>query len=310
MDVAILGVDRSRWDVWNSRTPTLYGRQGIIITQGGIDALEAPIETEWDESAGAHGATQVGPARYKAAEMLLGICAADERAQRSLLPGQLESELRQAFASERDYWDPDFRHARIQIDTDLSGVREREVVMWETPEPKMDFDPLARKVFLQVYHLKSGEPRWDSGTQMRFFQSGAVSASGFIEVWNPSPLPMRQTWRLTRATWTLPDPSWSGRRGARAPGGEHASRTLVLPPILSTDGGVVITRDTGKHLHAVTFTGANFLVRMQGKWLQFDIPPYTPKTLLPISYTDAPAGGARAELHQPRLWPTPWGGEL
>ncbi|SDT94198.1 hypothetical protein SAMN04488548_13117 [Gordonia westfalica] len=49
---------------------------------------------------------------------------------------------------------------------------------------------------------------------------------------------------------------------------------------------------------------------MNGQWIIHDIPPYTPPTLLPISYTNAPAGGARAELHQPRLWTRPVGLEM
>ncbi|SDT94181.1 hypothetical protein [Gordonia westfalica] len=75
---------------------------------------------------------------------------------------------------------------------------------------------------------------------------------------NPTDTPLRQTWVLTRGKWTLPDPSWRGKRGQRAPSGPYAARTVALPEITSSDQGVRITRERRK-LHAMTFTGSNFL---------------------------------------------------
>lgn len=300
----LIGTDSTRWDVagFEGSTPP----QGVEIDPAQIDGIyDAPFETEWDESADGIGAVQIGGARYKARDIVLGFHIFDDEYSSSA-PGEAESAFRKAFPTQRDPWDDDFTLAQLWIESSLSGTRKLYVQAHEAPEVPLNRDPLRDEYFNVKYLLRAGQPLWDSGEVMKFFQSSSTSASGTIEVANPTDMPMRQTWRLTRATWTLPDPSWSGAAGKRVPGGAFPSRTLPLPPILDTDGGVVITRDRAK-LHATTFTGANFLVRMQGKWLQFDIPPYTPKTLLPISYTDAPAGGARAELYQPRLWSRPWG---
>ncbi len=61
--------------------------------------------------------------------------------------------------------------------------------------------------------------------------------------------------------------------GQRAPpSGPYAARTVALPEITSSDQGVRITRERRK-LHAMTFTGSNFLGRMNGQWIIHDIPP-------------------------------------
>ena len=304
--MTLIGTDGSRWEDVAGYTGS-QPPQGVEINRDQLDGLvDAPIETEWDESAGGIGAVQVGITRYKPRDVVLGFHVFED--EYGGIIGQAESNFRKAFPTQRDPWNPDYQPAQLWVTTDLSGRRKLFFQAHQAPEiPLAGRDPLAAEYFSVKYLLRAGMPLWDSGEKMKVFESSATADSGFIEVSNPTDVPMRHTYRLTRATWTLPDTSWSGPPGKRVPGGDFANRTLPLPPILDTDGGVVLTRDTTNHLHAMTFTGANFLVRMQGRWMRFDIPPYTPKTLLPISYTGAPAGGARAELYQPRLWSRPWG---
>jgi hypothetical protein len=300
IEISLLGCDRSRWDVAGINA----GRQGAIIAADQVDTIyDAPITVEDEESAddigGSHAHTD-----YGIRNLMIGFHLFDD--EYAGLPGQLESDFRKAFASEVDWWDPTFKHARVVAKTGLSGVRMLTVQMSEAPEIDLGDDRIDEEYFNVKYLLRAYDPMWAGKEKMTFFEAGTTSASGTIEASNPTDRTMRQTWKLTRATWTLPDNSWTGRPKQRVPGGKHPTRTLTLPPILSTDGGVTITRDR-KKLHATAATGANFLARMEGQWLQYDIPPYTPKTLLPISYTGAPSGGARAELWQPRKWSRPWG---
>lgn len=312
MDIAMYGQDGMRWDVHCTRTRQMHGRQGIVIGDGQVDGIvDAPLEQEWDDSVTGVGGV-LKHTRFKPRDMLLGFELSDERA-RSSTPGELESAVRRSFTHQLDPWNPNAQLPRIELTTDLSGTRTLWMQCFETPEVEFKRDPFTRKHFTVLYHVRAGEPRWNSSDdprgEMTVFEGTGASKSGTITVSNPTDLPMWVTWRLTRGTWTIPDPSWQGAEGERVPAGKLANRSIPLQPILSTDGGVTITRDRGK-LHATTFTGSNFLGRMNGNWVRHEIPPYTPETELPISYTGAPSGGARAELWQPRLWSRPWGMEL
>ncbi len=63
------------------------------------------------------------------------------------------------------------------------------------------------------------------------------------------------------------------------------------------------------HVMMQSANGTNVMGEVGGGYyFMHTIPPHTPKTQLPISVTGAPAGGARAELHQPRLWSNFYGG--
>ena len=107
-----------------------------------------------------------------------------------------------------------------------------------------------------------------------------------------SPLPPREGISATRL---------------RAPGGEHAARTVTVD-VKADMGGVRISLDPAQRMVA-DLAGTNVLGRgvTGNQFFVHEIPPYTPVTELPIAVSGAPAGGARAELHQPRLWSRPWG---
>lgn len=303
IEISLLGCDRTRWDV----AGPLAGRQGAIVAAEQVDGVyDAPIVTEDEETAGGVGGSHAST-EYGIRDLMIGFHLFDDEYGRG--PGQLESDFRKAFAAEVDRWDPTFKHARLVVKTALSGVRMLTVQMHEAPEIDLGDDRIDEEYFNVKYLLRAYQPMWESKEKTSVFETSSTSASGTIEFSNPTDRPMRYTLKLTRGTWTLPDPTWEGRPKQRAPGGELPTKTVALPPILDTDGGLTITLDRSK-VHATTALGGGgtgFLARMNGQWLRHEIPPYTPKTLLPISVTDAPAGGARAELVQPRMWSRPWG---
>ncbi|NDK91032.1 hypothetical protein GYA93_15780 [Gordonia desulfuricans] len=303
IEISLLGVDGTRWDV----AGPLAGRQGAIIAAEQVDGIyDAPITVESDEDADDIGGSWVHT-DYGIRDLVIGFHLFDD--EYGGAPGQLESDFRKAFASETDWWDTTFKHARLVVKTALSGVRMLTVQMSEAPEVNLGDDRIDEEYFNVKYLLRAYQPMWEGQDWVSPFTTSGTSGSGTVEVWNPTDRPMRQTWTLTRGIWTLPDNSWTGKPKHRIPGGKHPDRTLPLPEILSTDGGLTLTRDR-KRLHASTALGGgstNFLARMQGKWLQYDIPPYTQRQEVPISVTGAPATGARAELIQPRRWSRPWG---
>lgn len=302
MNIALVGT--TRWPVHgDDRAP------GITLADSGVDGLiDSPLETEWIDD------TELGSVfageRYLPRDLKLGFFISDELA-RTPIAGRLESDFRTEFSTRPDPWDPNPTTAKVEVTSELSGLRWlSDVVLKETPEMKTERDPYTHKLYDLTYHLRAGMPLWDSGKEVTVFEGTTASKSGTIPISNPTDMPMRHTWVIAGigAKVTLPDPSWLGPKTARVPGGDYATRTVPLPQITAADQGVRITRERRK-LHAQTFTGSNFLVRMLGNWIRFDIPPYTPPTQLPVSYSGA-TNGCRIECHQPRLWSRPLGLEL
>lgn len=304
MSIALVGPSGTRWPVHgDDRAP------GITLAEGGVDGLiDSPIETEWIDD------TEMGSVfageRYLPRDLKLGFFISDELAG-TPIAGRLESDFRTEFSTRPDPWDPSPQSTKVEVVSDLSGLRWlSDTVLKETPEMKTERDPYTHRLYDLTYHLRAGMPLWDSGKEVTVFEGTTASKSGTITVSNPTDMPMRHTWVIAGvgATVTLPDPSWLGPKTEREPGGDYPSRAVALPQITAGDQGVRVTRERRK-LHAQTFTGSNFLVRMLGNWIRFDIPPYTPPTELPVSYTGATAG-CRIECHQPRLWSRPLGLEL
>lgn len=302
IDITLIGSSGKHWPVHRGRSKS--GRHpGITLAEGSVVGLmDAPIETDWVEDTSG-GAVLAGE-RFVARDMTLGFFVSEELAG-TPIGGQLESDFRREFTSRADRYDPNFRHPQVLVESDVSGPRRLTIQMREAPDMKMQQDPFTRRFFDLTYQVRAGQPLYLGDTGRAEFETDSPSGSGFVTVSNPTDVDIKQTWVLTRGLWTLPDPSWKGARGERVPGGEHGSRTLTLPMITESDQGVRLTREFNRKLHASTFTGTNFLPRMNGQWLLFDIPAYTRPTSLPISVTDAPAGGARAELLMPELWTRP-----
>lgn len=290
------------------------GMQGVWNAQGQVHGIwDAPVKTTWKAGAFQEGSTQKAVKRLER-DMTLGFHITDTPGRSA---EENESAFRSIFAYEEDEWDDDPEPTTLHIDTDQSGERRLDLLLYDTPEFEPDIDPIQEQYFNLILKVRAGQPDWyelDPATGEDYksvFESDQTSAEGFIEVENPTDRPIRHKWVLTRATWRVPDFSWKGGRGNRRPGGVYGNRILELNPITATQGGIVISLDP-KDLMIRDHNYTNALPAMlpNGQHFFHIIPPYTPKTLLPISYKDAPTGGARAELIQPRRWSRPWGQEL
>ena len=299
----IYGVDRSRWDVHGP----LAGRQKVWIGESQLQAIyDAPLESRWVSSTG----RSLLPRRRKwlPRDFTVGFHVDGED---EALGGQIESALTLALGAEPYPWDPQRTTARMVVTAPLQthGPRTLYFEAREAPELAATLDPITQEYANTIFACRAGvEPMWESAAEVVAFEGSGTSGSGFITVSNPTDLPCEYTVELTPATWTIPDPSWVGRVGEVAPGGAHAGRTL--PVVVTAADGIARLTRRRSNLLAQTSTGANLIARQQGQFLIYDLPPWLPETQLPISYTGAPAGGARAEYTLPRLWTRPWGGAL
>lgn len=289
------------------------GAEGIWNAEGQVQGIwDAPVQTTWKSGAFQDGASLRGTKRLER-DMTLGFhCIETDNASAE----ENESDFRSIFQFAPDEYDDDPEPTTLHIESDQSGERRIDVLLYDTPVLECEVDPIEQQYFNLILKVRAGQPDWyeyDKATGQDYktvFEQGSTDGSGFIEVQNPTDRDMRHQWVLTRATWSIPDFSWRGGRYKRRPAGQWADRILTLQPITDTQGGIVISLN-GQDLMIRDHNYTNALPAMlpNGQHFMHVIPAYTPKTLLPISYTGAPAGGARAELIQPRHWTRPWGQE-
>lgn len=273
------------------------GKQGVWLGQGQVEGIwDAPVSTEWTRARRERGG------RYKGMEqperdLVLGFHVTGDNPRQWI---ESDSEFRKAFTYGLDpYWDGDTL-AQLVVEAD-NDRRTLDVQMAENPEFAPDLDPVDLGYGNVFYRLKVAQPMWQGKTTVTEWETSGRSGSGMIEVSNPSDVPMWQEWVLTPGTWTLPDHRFGGAPRKRV---VLDSRTITLRPAPT---GLRVSLDPMQRMFKDA-AGTNVMGQVGGGfYMLHEIPPYTPRTELPISVTAAPSGGARAELHQPRLWSRPFG---
>lgn len=286
------------------------GLEGVWLAQGSVEGIyDAAVKTTWKTGAFMDGSRQKHR-KWLHRDMELGFHIIETIATTWQFN---DSEFRKMFDYQDDQWEDDPTKTVIEVDTDLSGTRKLDVLMYDAPVFTPKIDPHLNQHGFVIFKLRAGQPFWYEDDVMvngvNSFQSTATSASGTVLVENPTDQIMYQYWVLTRAIWTLPDFQWIGGRGHRERGGDNGSRTVTMQPITELQGGAVVNLDP-QELLIRDLNNTNILPQQNGKFFVYPIPPYTATQPLPVSYTGAPAGGARVELWQPRRWSRPWGLEL
>lgn len=300
------GDDRTYWCVSGPGR----GEQGVVLGHGQVEGIyDAPVVVERRSMARQRGGTIINK-NWGVRELSLGFHVIGD-------PGgddfaRVDSDFRASFTydAEEEQYDPDWKPARIDWTTELSGTRSLDVVLREAPDFAPDVNPLINEYGNPILPLAADQPFWYEEPATTTWSTGSTSGSGFIVMpGNPTDVPAFQKWVLTRGKWTLPDVSWTGRRGHRKPGGQYGTRMIGLKKIESTQGGLVIDLDPMELMvrDAHDTNAIGYMMENVGQFFMHTIPPYTPPTLLPISVTDAPAGGAMATLIVPRLWSKPYG---
>ncbi|MEV6321368.1 hypothetical protein AB0M45_09250 [Nocardia sp. NPDC051787] len=295
--IEIYGVDGSHWII---NGPDI-DRDVITLATSPKGIYDAPVSTSYKASAFQRGATYQGK-RYLKRDITfaVNIHGADPEEWE-----ERDSAWRNAWDYELDAWDPDATLTKMQVTTDRAS-RWLWLALDRNIEFESERDPRLLRKSIVPMAVTAAQPMWEEPTKVTAWETGQGAGEGLIEVSNPTDLEMAQKWVLTRGRWRLPDVSWRGKKYRRAPGGPYANRTLTMPMLGDVEGGARIDLDPIK-LMARDLNGTNLIGRMGGFHFMHRIPPRTPPTLLPVSVTDAPVGGARVELHQPRLWTRAWG---
>lgn len=304
--IVIDGADGSHWDVHGEGA----GIQGVMLKEKQVEGLyDAPVKTEYKSTVRGRGG-QVRNVRYLIREVSLGFMVAGERYGMPAPFAEIYSAFRKGFDYELDEWDDDAKKARCTWTTEMSGARWLDLLLADTIDFRPDRDPLVDDYGNPILPLKAEQPFWESRQKVTSWSTAATAGSGFIEVSNPTPIPMFHKFVFTRGNWSLPDVSWRGRRYHRAPAGEYHDRMIELPPVTVLQQGGTVDLDPNQ-LMVRDAGNTNYLGQMPtpGQFFMHKIPPYTPKTLLPVAVTGAPAGGAMVQCLQPRLWSNAWGGE-
>lgn len=295
--------------------PTLgpAGRQGIWNAQGGVKGLyDAPIKTTWKTGAFQDGSTQKAKKWLHrdldmAFHAIETITMLDEDTGTLTAAEENESNFRSLFGYDLDEYDDNPLPATMHVLTDMSGERKLDVLMHKEPTIEPDIDPVLQQYFNTILALRAGQPFWYEDDVVTFDESTATSGVLTVTVSNPTDQPMRHKWVLTRGTFQVPDFSWRGGRGNRHPAGTFQNRRIPVT-VTADNGGAVISLNKSRDLMIRDLNAANNLLpELGGRLFQHVIPPYTQEQTLTIPYLDAPVGGARVELHQPRLWSRPWG---
>jgi hypothetical protein len=313
LTIRIHGADGSIWPVHGKSA----GERGVWMAQDQVEGLfETFVRQSWDSGAQQVGGNQRG-VWFDARDLLLGFHVTDNlRSEATTLAA-----FRQAFVYRVDRWDHNAVQPKIEVESDISGSRFLDVLLYDKPDFNPGTDPLVVGYGNPILPLRAGQPFWYSDDEVSTFTSGSASASGFVTVSNPCDVDtgMFHKWEVTRCQATLPDFSWEGAPGARVPGVDFRSkrddsaRTILLPLINATHGTAKVDLEflIGNALPIRDASDQNMVGQLPvpGKYFMYEIPPHTPPYELPVSYTGAPAGGAMIRLIMPRRWMLPFGGE-
>jgi len=278
---------------------------GVHLYEDQVEGIyDAPIKSTWKTGAFQDGSRQKAYKKLHR-DMELGFGVLENLTSTYEFH---DSVFRQLFDYELDQWEETPTKTVMDIETDLSGTRSLDVLMYEQPEFSPAHDPIMDQFGNIILKLRAGQPMWYGEDVISTFTSASSSASGTVTVTNPTDQIMRQKWICTPATWTLPDWEWTGGRGVRSPV-EGYRRNISGLTVSSLNGGMVVDLDR-QNLMFRDANDTNILAQFAGTIFNYAIPPYTPPTPLSVSYTGAPAGGAMVQLVQPRLWSRPFGLEL
>lgn len=284
----------------------MAGAEGICLAKDGLEDLyEAPIKVVERTPVHMDGAIL----RAIKTAILEPVITVFLKADLLNSFEMVDSAFREAFSFELDPCYPESKLARIEWETEDS-TRWIEVVVGEgttwTAEG-LTVPQLAGWYKVEL-HLKAYMPFWqeeDEVTPIEF----TTNEEKTVQISNPSGVDMAPKWIGTPAQYTIPDPTWEGRRWDRAPGGLFPTRKVKYPNVTAEDnGGIVIDYDPMQLPVRDAFdTNLIALMPVQGDYPKNLIPKFTQPQNITVKAENVPPEGAMLMLRQPRRFRRPWG---
>lgn len=267
------------------------GAEGVWLGTTVEGIYDAPVKTIWTEHAHQIGAS-FGAMRNLRRDIVFDVTIGDNS---SLTWQEADSEWRKAWSYTED--------CKLWIET-ADSRRHLKLRLGEQPLFKPERDPNIMQVERVTMTCISGDPWWyeDDATDSWVLTSG-TAGSGTVTVENPTDTEVWLKWVLQgSARWVLPDFSFGDSRYGR--GELDQTRRISMPKQAPGQTFRVDTDPFEDQLRDMN--GSQVWSLMNGVTFSYPIPPYTKKTELPVSVSEATAG-VGVQVRTPRTWSRPWG---
>lgn len=277
-DLATIEVEGVDGSVWRLNGPGM-GREGVTLGESPQGIYDAPVRTLWQQGAFQEGATPNG-ARWDARDVVF--------------TAQVQSVLGRRWQDVDSAWRRAWSYTADSIlrVTTPSGTRELRLRLYEAPKFTPDTDPRLNEFGEVVMTCRAGDPFWYEQPDKQPVTASVASGTSYLSVWNPTDKDMWLRWVTAPGSrWTLPDFNYSG-----------SQRTITLPTAYTSREVLIDTHPLREQVVVVGW--ANAWEAMKGVQFIHPVPPYTPPTEVPVSWSGA---GGSLMLVQDRRWSRPWG---
>lgn len=291
------------WEGWDGSTWHVSGPseedEGVLLLPKVSNIIDAPITTLWVKSA--FGSRYQG-VQVKRRDPVLGF--------RVYSPNGDPAEWRDTDRAFRDSWDYE-REGKLWFITD-DDERYLSLRLLEEPkayegDPTGGYDP---------HYLSDGDVVITAAAENPYYVGAQVSmeytvpsTSGtvddFFYVDNDGDTDLWPWWACSSiadgTVWTLPDFSFDSEEYQR--GSADSTRTVPLPYLKAGEHVTVLSEPDEEAIISVLDT--NVWARWGGNGLLYPVPRNTPKTFVPVSWSNATVGDV-IRLNYSRLYSRPW----
>lgn len=293
---ALVEVETFRGE-WFTISGPGQGDRGVELASEIDDLYDVPVETIRNSHAFQKGSSYGGK-RIKHRIPVFGVWI-------SGVSGGDWEELDSEWAKGWDYDE----ESKLWIETE-SSRRSLSLSLYQQPKVDLEYDPHGELCAKVVMTTVAGDPYWYEADATATWvnpidTTGGAVSHGVLPIENPTDQEIWLKYTVQAypgAVYTLPDFSFGSDRKEMAV--EHAARTITMPPLLAGEHLLVDTDDSTTQVESNIDT--QIYLRMDCLRFLYPIPPYTPRTELPVSVTGAPAG-VGVQVRMPRPWSRPWG---
>lgn len=266
--VTLVGVDGERWVIHGPGAAASPAR----MLEGGVgDLFDAPVSVSTRATAASAGAHYLGH-RIEERTIVLNLITYSDVGSKDW--SRTDAALRRAFAYDQD--------ARLEVQTEESGVRWIGVRLAEAPSYERDFDPHMDHSAIWTITLTALDPYWHGDDITEEVQFSGANFQNRITVQNPGDVPSWPKYVMTApARWALPNPSWDKDN--------PDMNRLIWFPMQPAGRELYIDTDPGQEMVVASDdNGSGAWAMMNGQFFSEPIPPETRPTTLPVEVDPVP----------------------